>query len=123
MPSPPVLPALTAATWCVGPFGGYDSHQGTSQRGSRQAEPFVRGGRKEGVMTEEEWLECAEPELMLPFLGIIKLRGQGSLFSWGGKLQRKHYSERKLRLFACVCCCRVMRFNREEVCQNVIDTC
>jgi hypothetical protein len=39
-------------------------------------------------MTEQEWLECSDPEKLLRFL-----KGRAG--------------ERKLRLFACACCRRI----------------
>lgn len=53
-------------------------------------------------MTEQEWLECADPRLMLEFL-----RGKGS--------------DRKLRLFACACCRSVWHLTPDERSRAAID--
>jgi hypothetical protein len=53
-------------------------------------------------MTEAEWLNCANPEVMLKFVG-------------GG------VSERKLRLFICSCGRRVECFLKDEIARKVLD--
>jgi hypothetical protein len=53
-------------------------------------------------MTEAEWLGCTDPEAMLAFLA-----GQAS--------------ERKLRLFTCACCRRILHLLRDERCRTSIE--
>jgi hypothetical protein len=53
-------------------------------------------------MTEVEWLGCADPEEMLGFL-------QGRV------------SERKLRLFACACCRRILHLYPDDRCRPSLE--
>jgi hypothetical protein len=55
-------------------------------------------------MTEAEWLGCTDPQKMLEFL-----RGKDS--------------DRKLRLFACSCCHRVVGLLPDEASRSALDTC
>jgi hypothetical protein len=65
-------------------------------------------------MTEAEWLECTDPDRMLPFLsGAISAR-RPRILSWLGvprdrtdEPTPKKASARKLRLLACACCFRI----------------
>ena len=54
-------------------------------------------------MTEAEWLEATDPEIMLPLL-----------------LQFEP-SERKLRLFCCACCRRIWHLFSDERCRNAVE--
>jgi len=53
-------------------------------------------------MTEQEWLECADPEPMLEFLH--------------GKA-----SDRKLRLFGCACWRRIWHLLRDDPCRQTVN--
>ena len=52
-------------------------------------------------MTEQEWVTCADPTPMLGFL-------------------RDKASERKLRLFAVACCCRILRLFTDQRSVNAV---
>ena len=75
-------------------------------------------------MTEEEWLACTDPHLMLRYLkGPESLRtithlGQSMTFpDWLQPI----YSERKLRLFACACCRRLWQLLSTERLQKLFS--
>jgi hypothetical protein len=55
-------------------------------------------------MTEEEWLRCDSPTTML-----LLFRGQGNNI------------DRKYRLFACACCCRVWNFISNSAGRNAVS--
>src|SRR5262245_7935184 len=52
------------------------------------------------AMTEAEWLEATDPEIMLPMLLEIEP------------------SERKVRLFCCACCRRIWHLFSDDRCRN-----
>lgn len=54
-------------------------------------------------MTEAEWLEATDPEVMLPMLLEIEP------------------SERKVRLFCCACCRRIWHLFSDDRCRNAVE--
>src|SRR5262245_3085109 len=67
--------------------------------------PSKDGGSNPGdgdAMTEAEWLECADPQQMLPFLRVTQ-------------------SDRKMRLFACACCRRIWGLYEADCSRSAIE--
>src|SRR4051794_4037586 len=64
--------------------------------------PVVVGAKAGEVMTETEWLECADPTTMLE-----SLRGKAS--------------DRKLRLFACACSRTILSWLTDAGCQAALE--
>ena len=50
-------------------------------------------------MTEQDWLACSDPEVLL---------------KWLQRSKRHRSSERKLRLFSCACCRRIWYLLAEQ---------
>jgi hypothetical protein len=80
---------------------------------------------RELAMTEAEWLACADPQLMLQMLSG-KEAERGGLACGCCQVrcvQRAGFcpAYRKLRLFACACCLRIMHLLPEPVCQNAVQ--
>ncbi len=62
-------------------------------------------------MNEAAWLSCSEPAAMLRFLRSDGDDGMG----------RFHASARKLRLFACACCCQVWDLLTDERSRRAVE--
>ena len=56
------------------------------------------------LFTEAEWQACTEPDKMLQFL-----------------LHRGGANPRKLKLFACACCRRILRFQTDPVSRAAVE--
>jgi hypothetical protein len=67
-------------------------------------------------MTEQEWLHCAEPDVMLTYL-LSRAREwpERILFWW------RSPSERKWRLFACACCRRIWPCFEDERSRKAVE--